>query len=87
MTALAFALVFVSVHFVLHDVDEAAGDLIIQDECQICRLNLVPVAPDPGLFLLKPLCVVAYTFLTTTVWNRNLLRFPTLGARAPPPLF
>ncbi len=84
LTAMAFALVFVSVHFVLHDMDEAASDLNIQDECQVCRLNPVPVASDAGLFLFEPLRVVAYVLPTKTVWSHELLRFPTLGARAPP---
>ena len=84
LTALAFALVFVSVHFVLHDLDEATSDLNVQDECQVCRLSHVPVASDPGLFLFEPLRVVAYVLPTKTVWSHDLLRFPTLGARAPP---
>ena len=84
LAALAFALVFVSMHFVLHDLDEAASDLYVQDECQICRLTQVPVAPDPEIFLFEPLRVVAYVLPTKTVWSHNMLRFPTLGARAPP---
>lgn len=84
LTALAFALVFVSVHFVLHDIDEATSDLNVQDECQVCRLNHVPVASDPGLFVFEPLRVVAFILPTETVWSHDMLRFPTLGARAPP---
>ena len=87
LTALAFALVFGSMHFVLHDLEEAAGDLIVQDECQVCRLTHVPVAPEPGLFLFKPLRVVAYILRTNTVRSHNTLRYSTLGARAPPSLF
>ena len=87
LTALACALVFVSVHFVLHDLEEAAGDLTVQDECQVCRLTHVPVGPEPGLFLFQPLRVVAYILQTNTVWSYNTQRYSTLGARAPPSLF
>lgn len=87
LAALAFALMFVSVHFVLHDSTDAASDLIVQDDCQVCRLTQVPVVPDHGLFVFEPLRVVAYVLPTKTVWSHNLLRLPALGARAPPPLF
>ncbi len=87
LTALALALVFVSVHFVLHELDEATSDLNIQDECQVCRLTHVPVPSDPGPILLEALRVVAYVLPTKIVWSHNLMRFPSLGARAPPALF
>ncbi len=84
LTALAFALVFVSVHFVLHDLDEASSDLNVQDECQVCRVNHVPVVPNSGLSLCEALPEVAYFLPTNIAWQRDSQRFPTLGARAPP---
>lgn len=81
---LALALVFVSVHFVLHEFDEGSVDLTVQDDCQICRLTHVPVVPGSGLALPDRLPVIAYFLPTNQVRSHDTLRFPTLGARAPP---
>ena len=84
LTVLVFCLMFASAHFVLHDSEEANSDLIAQDECQVCRLNHVPFISTPALTLFAPLQVVAYVLPAKTFKSRNTLRFPTLGARAPP---
>jgi hypothetical protein len=84
LTALAFALMFVSVHYVMHDFDEASSDLSVQEECQVCRVNHVPAAPNSGLSLCEALPEVAYSLPTNIAWRRDSQRFPTLGARAPP---
>lgn len=84
VTALAFAFVFASVHFVLHDLEQSRGDLIVQDDCQVCRVTHVPVVSTPGLSLFVALRVITYVLPTKTVRRHNTLRFPTLGARAPP---
>jgi len=84
LAAVAFALLFASVHFVLHDLDEAKSNLIVQDQCQVCRLTHVPPVSTPSLSLIVPLPVIAYFFPVKTLKRHNTLRFPTLGARAPP---
>ena len=84
LTSLVFCLVFASAHFVLHDSEEANSDLIAQDECQVCRLNHVPFISTPALALFTPVQVAAYDLHANTYEPRNTLRFPTLGARAPP---
>ena len=84
LTVLVFAFVFASVHLVLHDMEESSGDLNVQDECQVCRLNHVPVISTRGHSLFAPLRVIAYVLPTKTFRRYDTFRFPTLGARAPP---
>ena len=84
MTVLAFALVFASLHFVLHDLEESSSGLNGHDECQVCRLNHVPLVSTPEVSLYIPLRVIAFVIPTQIIQDHNTLRFPTLGARAPP---
>lgn len=84
LTALVFCLMFASAHVVLHDSEEANNDLIAQDECQVCRLNHVPLVSAPSLSLFVPLQVVAYVLTTKILKQHNTLRLLALGARAPP---
>jgi len=84
MTVLAFALVFASLHFVQHDLEASSGDLNVHDECQLCRLNHVPLVSTPEHSLFLPLRVIAFVLPTQIIKHNNTLRFPTLGARAPP---
>lgn len=81
---LACALLFASVHYVLHEVDESFVDLTLQDDCKICRLTHVPVVPGSAVFLPNLTPVIAYFLPLHAVRSQDTLRFPTLGARAPP---
>jgi len=84
LTVLALALMFASVHFVLHEADQSIVDLTVQDDCQICRVNHIPVLPGTGIVIPDVDSVVAYSLPTTLVRSQHSLRFPPLGARAPP---
>ena len=68
----------------LHDLEQSKSDLIAQDECQVCRLNHVPLVSLPSLSLAVPLRVIAYVLPAQTFKQHNALHFPALGARAPP---
>jgi len=84
LTAFALALVFASVHIAQHDLEESSGNLNYQDECQVCRLSHVPVISTPGLPPMAFMQVSAHVFQTEASRRHDDLRFPTLGARAPP---
>lgn len=79
---LACALLYASVHFVLHEIDESFVDLTLQDDCKICRLTHVPVVPGSAVFLPNLTPDIAYFLPPHSVRGQDALRFPTLGARA-----
>jgi len=84
LAVLMLCLTFGSAHFFLHDAAEANSDLIVQDECQVCRLNLVPFIPTAALNVFIPLQASDYALPSTTFEPRETHHFPALGARAPP---
>jgi hypothetical protein len=84
LTVLVCCLMFASAHMALHDSAQTNDELIAQDDCQVCRLNHVPFVPSSALALFTPSQVVTYILPARSFKPGYSLRFPTLGARAPP---
>ena len=81
---LMFALVFAAAHVALHDLDVSGGGLIGSDECQVCRLNHVPVASSAPPSLFHPLQLLAHVLPVEVAEYHVSRRFNSLWARAPP---
>lgn len=81
---LVFVLIFAALHVALHDLDISPTGLEHHDECQVCRLNHVPLASLPVPDLHTPLRLLLYkqAFISTTY----LFSYPPYSrqARAPP---
>lgn len=81
---LVFALVFAAAHVALHDLGLNGDSLGAQDDCQVCRLTLVPVASlaPPSLFI--PLQLTAYLLPVKDTEYQLPHLFHAQWARAPP---
>ena len=81
---LVFALVFVVAHVALHDLKLNRAGLYGNDECQVCRLNHVPIvsaAPSAAFGITQP----STHLLPVEVAEYHLSHlFHSLWARAPP---
>lgn len=81
---LVFAMVFAAAHIALHDLDVNGGGLDGHGECQVCRLNHVPVATIAVASLLVPLQLLAYVLPVADTEYQRSHPFHTQRARAPP---
>ena len=81
---LTFALVFAAAHVALHDLDVSGGGLIGSDECQVCRLNHIPVASSAPPSLFHPLQLLAQLLPVEVAEYHVSQLFNFLWARAPP---
>ncbi len=81
---LVFVLVFAAAHVALHDLNVIGSGLDVHDECQICRINHVPVASlvTPSLF--TPLQLLVHILPVEDTEYHLSRQFHTLWARAPP---
>ncbi len=82
--ALLFALAFAAAHVALHDRDINGGVLDGHGECQICRLNHVPVTSLAIPSLVAPLHVLAYVLAGEDSEYKFSTPFHARWARAPP---
>jgi len=81
---LIFVVLFAAAHVALHNLDLSGSGLDGHDECQVCRLNHVPVASLAPLTLFAPLQLLAYV-LTVADSEYQLSHLShTQWARAPP---
>lgn len=81
---IALALVFAAAHVALHDLDVSGGGLYGNDECQVCRLNHVPVASSAPPSLFHPLQLLAQLLPVEVAEYHVSQLFNFLWARAPP---
>lgn len=83
---LVLLLIFAAMHVALHDLDSGATDNEHQGECQVCRLNHVPVASLSVPELYAPLQLLVY--LQPVIDTACICSYPPHHhqARAPPPL-
>lgn len=80
---LTVVLVFAAWHVATHDID-ISSDLNIDEHCQICRLNHVPIADLPILAWIASILLLSLVRLVPT-HQRSIVSYRnTLGARAPP---
>ncbi len=82
--AMVFTLLFASAHIALHDLDVIGSDLDVHNECQVCRLNHMPVAAlfTPSLF--APLQLLVHLLPVEDTGYHLSRQFHNLWARAPP---
>lgn len=76
-------LVFASWHFTSHDVS-VTHDTNAHEECQVCRVNHIPVADLPSLSWATPFFVISFFVATPFFLQLKNSYRNTLGARAPP---
>jgi len=81
---LVFALTFAALHVALHDLDVYGDGLDEQGECQICRLNHVPVASLVVPVLFSPLHFFVTVRSVVISKYQPPHHFHTQWARAPP---
>lgn len=81
---LVFALMFGTAHVSLHDLDESGGGLHADDECQVCRLNHVPITSFAIPSLVEPLPFLAYLLPVEDTKHQLSRSFHAQWARAPP---
>ena len=79
---LAMALVFAAFHVSLHDLD-FSGD-VNNHECQVCRINHVPIADLPTHSLTIPILLLCLILVITVFQQRSQSYHYINGARAPP---
>lgn len=83
VATLVFALVFAAWHFASHDL-ASSEDKGAYKECEICRLNHMPVSDSP-LFVWTLLLLALFLRLVIPTPQRSSQAFHyTSGARAPP---
>ncbi len=81
---LVFSVAFAAVHVALHAPDASRGDLYGNDECQVCRLNHVPVAFSAPPAFLHPLQLLTHLDAVEVAEHYPSHLFHSLWARAPP---
>lgn len=81
---LVFALVFGAAHVARHDLDVNGGTVYGDDECQVCRLNHVPVASSTPPSLLAPSQLSAHLLPVEDAKYQLSHLLHSLWARAPP---
>lgn len=81
---LVFVLLFAALHVALHDLDLGHANTEHQGECQVCRLNHVPLASLPVPTLHAPLQILIYS--QPVINTAYLFSSPSYSrqARAPP---
>lgn len=82
--AMVFVLLFATAHVALHDLDVNASSLDVPGECQVCRLNHVPVASLVMPFLFTPLPLSGHLLPVVESEYHLSHQRPALWARAPP---
>lgn len=81
---LVFALVFGAAHVAHHDLDVNVATVYGDDECQVCRLNHVPVASSTPPSLFAPSQLLAHLLPVEDVEYQLSQLLHILWARAPP---
>jgi hypothetical protein len=81
---LVFALVIGAAHVAGHDQDVNGGSLDGNDQCQVCRLNHMPVASSAPPFLFAPSQLLGHVFPVEDSKYQLSHLYHTLWARAPP---
>lgn len=80
---LVAVLVFAAWHVSSHDLD-TLSDISSHTECQVCRLNHVPIADLPILIWIMPLFIISLALVIPALQRPTQSFRYTLGARAPP---
>jgi len=82
---LVFALLLASMHVALHDLGTGNG-LNEHEECQVCRINHVPIAALAVFAIPEPVRLLLYLLPISESEYQLLALFRTQRARAPPVL-
>ena len=81
---MVFVLIFAAAHMVQHNLDIFNGDPELHSDCQICRLNHVPVASTGIPSLISPLQLLTDRILIENLFFQLAILNHYQKARAPP---
>ena len=80
---LTVVLVFAAWHVASHDID-ISNDLNVDEQCQVCILNHVPISDLPTLAWIIPILLLSLVHLVPKLEGFISSYRNTHGARAPP---